>query len=238
MIAKKNSGFDLEKKRAVLLQVGLLAVGSLTLAAFTYKNPSLIDSEKDMVSHQPINYQMDLQEKPEPIKRELPQQTQQNNQDQGQNQNATDMNAAVNENTKSTSNTNTNVDSKVGLDGLGYTFGDLNYDREVTGEIVPFPDTDALYIGGFGEMQNFISSTVIYPEESIQWGDQGTVFVSFIVEKDGSVSNVEIERGITTELDREAKRVVGLFPNWKPGEVQAKPVRTRVRLPITFTYGE
>ena len=62
-------------------------------------------------------------------------------------------------------------------------------------------------------MQKFISKEVQYPQEAIELGDQGIVYVSFVVEKDGSVSNIEIVRGVTKKIDREAKRIVRSFPN-------------------------
>ena len=83
-------------------------------------------------------------------------------------------------------------------------------------------------------MQTDISETIVYPEIDQRMGNQGTVYVSFIVEKDGSVTNVQIERGISETIDREAKRIVRGFPNWKPAENAFGKVRTIVRLPIKF----
>ena len=65
--------------------------------------------------------------------------------------------------------------------------------------------------------------------------DQGRVFLSFVVEPDGKITNIVVERGVTRELDREAKRVVRKMPKWSAGEASGKKVRTRCRLPIVFT---
>lgn len=62
----------------------------------------------------------------------------------------------------------------------------------------------------------------------------GKVFVGFVVEQDGSITNIEIIRGLYETCDTEAKRIVGLMPNWKPAELQGKPVRIKMILPITF----
>ena len=65
--------------------------------------------------------------------------------------------------------------------------------------------------------------------------DQGRVFLSFVVETDGSITNIEVTKGRTKELDREAKRVVRKMPKWSAGESSGKKVRTRCQLPIVFT---
>jgi protein TonB len=63
---------------------------------------------------------------------------------------------------------------------------------------------------------------------------QGKVYLTFVIEKDGSVSNVAVERGIYKSVDREAERIVRTFPNWKPAEMATGKVRSRVRVPINF----
>ena len=65
--------------------------------------------------------------------------------------------------------------------------------------------------------------------------EQGRVYLSFIIESDGTVTGLTVERGVSDELDREAKRVVRKMPKWNAGEVAGKKVRTRCRLPIIFT---
>lgn len=235
MIAKKNPSLELEGKRKIFLQIGLLTVGSLTLAAFTYKSPTTIESEKLMVKHSPVEFKMELVQKPEPLKTQT--QTHQQNTDQNndQQQQTIDINKSVDENTKSSDNKDKDVKSDVGLKDLGYEFGDfVDLTGGLLGEVVEIPDVDAEFIGGYGEMQKFITTEVQYPEISLTWGEQGTVWTSFVVETDGSISDIKVERGVSADLDKEALRVVRQFPKWKPGEVDAQPVRTRVRLPITF----
>jgi len=62
----------------------------------------------------------------------------------------------------------------------------------------------------------------------------GKVFVGFVVELDGSVTNIEIMRGLHPTCDEEAKRIISLMPRWKPGEQLGTPIRTKLILPITF----
>ncbi len=101
-------------------------------------------------------------------------------------------------------------------------------------EIVEFPDVEAQFPGGTDSLMAFVRNTLIYPEVSKDMGDQGKVYVSFVVEVDGSISKVMIERGVSAELDREAKRIIRNMPKWIPGEAKGKPLRSRYRLPIWF----
>lgn len=83
-------------------------------------------------------------------------------------------------------------------------------------------------------MFKFISENVKYPEVDKEMGNQGRVYVEFIVEKDGSLTNVKVLRGVSKTIDEEAKRVIRAMPNWIPGESGGKIVRTKTRLPISF----
>ncbi len=98
-------------------------------------------------------------------------------------------------------------------------------------------EEEPVFSGGEKAMTDFIRSHVRYPELSIQMGDQGKVYVRFVVEKNGRVANVSIARGVTPELDKEAMRVIRMMPNWKPGLQRGVPVRTNVVVPIVFKLG-
>ncbi|HCX75205.1 MAG TPA: energy transducer TonB, partial [Algoriphagus sp.] len=76
-----------------------------------------------------------------------------------------------------------------------------------------------------------------YPEKAQSKEIEGTVIVSFIVEKDGSLSDIELMRGIGGGCDEEALRVVKGSGKWSPGEMNGSIVRTRMRLPIRFKLG-
>ena len=80
----------------------------------------------------------------------------------------------------------------------------------------------------------YINQNVRYPEKAKEGGVQGRVSVQFIVEKDGSLTNVEIIRGVDPELDAEAVRLVRSMPKWTPGKQRGQNVRVRFVLPITF----
>ena len=78
--------------------------------------------------------------------------------------------------------------------------------------------------GGHKELVNFISSNLQYPAEACRAKTQGKVVVTFVVEPDGSVTNVGIAKGVAKILDDEAIRVVSMSPKWKPGKIGGKPI--------------
>ncbi len=90
------------------------------------------------------------------------------------------------------------------------------------------------YSGGKEAMFKFISNNVKYPEEARKSGKQGTVYITYVVEKDGKVNDVRLIRGFDKACDEEAMRVVKMMPNWKPGMQRGEAVRVQYSLPITF----
>ncbi len=84
------------------------------------------------------------------------------------------------------------------------------------------------------KIMNYLSKNTHYPAATKRDGIQGRVVVSFIVEPDGSISNVKLVRSVDANLDREALRVVSEMPNWMPGKQGGNKVRVRYSLPIAF----
>ena len=90
------------------------------------------------------------------------------------------------------------------------------------------------YPGGEQAMMNFVATNVKYPQEAIDKEISGRVMVGFVVEKDGSISDVKVVKGIGGGCDEEAVRVVNAMPKWKPGMDKGKPVRVSYMMPFTF----
>ena len=103
-----------------------------------------------------------------------------------------------------------------------------------TGQAFSVVEIAPEFPGGSGALLKFLSTNIKYPTISAEQGIQGSVYVSFIVERDGSISEVKNVRGVTTELDAEAIRVVKAMPNWTPGRQDGKAVRVKFVLPIRF----
>ena len=90
------------------------------------------------------------------------------------------------------------------------------------------------YPGGENALMDYVSKNVVYPKEAQEKGISGRVFVGFIVEKDGSVNEVKVLRGIGGGCDEESVRVIKSMPKWKPGKMKGKPVRVSYMMPIIF----
>ena len=90
------------------------------------------------------------------------------------------------------------------------------------------------YPGGQDAMIKYLSENIKYPENARKSGIQGIVFVTYVVEKNGTISDVRILRGVNEELDAEALRVVSAMPAWSPGKQRGETVRVQFNLPINF----
>jgi protein TonB len=92
--------------------------------------------------------------------------------------------------------------------------------------------------GGKEALFAYIGKNLKYPEQAVEEGIEGVVYVTFVVEVDGSIAGVKVLRGIGGGCDEEALRVVRGMPNWKPGMQAGKPVRVKYNLPIRFKLQE
>ena len=88
--------------------------------------------------------------------------------------------------------------------------------------------------GGDIELMKFLSENVKYPEAALKAGTQGRVVAQFIVEADGSITNVKVLKNVSDEIDAEAVRVIKAMPKWKPGMQKGQPVRVKYTIPVTF----
>jgi TonB family protein len=105
-------------------------------------------------------------------------------------------------------------------------------------EILTIVDRMPAYVYGEEGLAEFIAHNIRYPKEARQQGVEGRILCSFIVSKDGTISNIEVVEGIHPQLDNEAIRVLGLMPRWTPGENGGEKVNVKCLLPIDFTIDE
>ena len=94
------------------------------------------------------------------------------------------------------------------------------------------------FMGGDKARIRFLASNLKYPQAARKAGIQGMVYVTYVVEKDGSITNARLLRGIGGGCDEEAVRVVAAMPKWKPGTQRGKPVRVQYNLPIKFALDD
>jgi len=102
----------------------------------------------------------------------------------------------------------------------------------------PRPDQFPRFPGGSKAFGKFLEKTLIYPDKSGMIDVQGKVIISFIVEKDGRLTNFKVARKLYPIFDDEALRVMKLSPKWIPGKVNGKPVRCRHTIPINFVLAD
>ena len=125
--------------------------------------------------------------------------------------------------------------------------GSISFAQEIEKE-EPFTieeekiDTDVFVIveqmpefpGGQDSLYKFLGANIVYPNKAKKDGVEGKVYINFTIEKDGSINEVKVLRGVHPLLDEEAVRVVESFPKWKPGKQKGKTVRVSYNLPLNF----
>ena len=103
---------------------------------------------------------------------------------------------------------------------------------EVANKVFDVVEEMPSFPGGQGALMAFLSSNIKYPVVAQENGVQGRVIVGFVVEKDGSISDVKVMRSVDPSLDREAQRVVKAMPKWKPGKQNGSAVRVKYTVPV------
>ena len=90
--------------------------------------------------------------------------------------------------------------------------------------------------GGLEKFRAWVQNRTTYPQAAIERKIKGKVYLTFIVEKDGSVSNVTIVKGVDPLLDDEAVKAISASPRWTPGLQRGEPVRVRYSIPLNFSF--
>ncbi len=226
METKKSSRADLENKKSVFLQAGLIVALSVALLAFEWESP--VSHTISLNSATRIDWIEDLA----PITRpELPK-------------------------PKAIPPSFTRIEIVDKPEVAAYETPDAGTNEmEAIPEYIPpkrieiqeendLPDPEEIfhlaevqpeYPGGYDELRRFLYKNLVYPDLAKTVNMQGTVYVSFVVEKDGSLTDIKIERGIGGGCDEEVIRVLKMMPRWSPGLQRTKPVRVLFSLPVVFT---
>ena len=126
-------------------------------------------------------------------------------------------------------------------DGVGNVLSEAS-----TGAVdaIPAPDLDIIYVGGvsvmpaydggYRGMMQYVSGKVRYPASARRLGIEGTVFVAFVINREGKVTDVKVIKGISEDCDKEAVRVISAMKDWFPGRQNDRTVSVRMTLPIKF----
>jgi TonB family protein len=105
-------------------------------------------------------------------------------------------------------------------------------------DVFTISEVKPMYPGGDAAMMKYLQKNIKYPIQAKEQGVKGTVFMRFVVEKDGSVTDVEVAKGVNPLLDTEAKRVVSSMPKWAPGKQNGTNVAVQYTLPVKFDLVE
>lgn len=106
--------------------------------------------------------------------------------------------------------------------------------KEEENKVFDVVEEQPSFPGGQGALMQWLRDNIMYPVIAAENGIEGRVIVQFVVSKSGSISNVNVVRGVDPSLDKEAVRVVSNMPNWTPGKQNGTTVNVRYTLPVTF----
>ncbi len=113
-------------------------------------------------------------------------------------------------------------------------YNTMDLTENADGEVFSVVEDEPEFPGGVEALYKYLAENIKYPVLAKEKGTQGRVYVTFVVEKDGSVTDAKVLRGVSEEVDAEALRVINAMPKWKPGMQQGVPVRVQYNIPIIF----
>ena len=111
---------------------------------------------------------------------------------------------------------------------------EMEMEEEEAEEIFTIVEEQPLPEGGMAAFYKFISEEMDYPVQARRMGIEGKVFVQFVIDKKGKITDAQVVKGIGAGCDEEAIRVMNLAPSWKPGKQRGKPVKVRMIIPVHF----
>jgi protein TonB len=226
MEPKKTEKADLTKKSFLFFNIGLAVSLGLAIMAFTYRvydDTSVKDLNKNqVVTEEIMEVPPTEQLPPPPPKIEQPQIVE------------------VPDEKKIEEDLNINMDAETNVDEQKAEIPvqpDVPEEKEDPNQVFLVVEESAAPQGGMPAFYEYVGKKLKYPAQARRMGIEGKVFVEFVIEKDGSITDVKAIKGIGAGCDEEAVRVVGGAPHWKPGKQRGKPVRQRMVLPISFKLG-
>ncbi len=222
MESKKHAKVDVDKKSALFMTIGLVISLSLTITAFEWKNSEvgdlmdlgiLQDDFPDMVDIPPT--EQPPQEPPQ-IKNfkiiDIP------DDEVIDVEIDIDLDVALTEDTE--------------IDDVVF---EPDLDEETADKVVLFPEEEASFPGGMTAWRNFLVKNLKYPKQAKRMGLSGTVFLSFVVNKEGAMSDIRVTREVGGGCNEEALRVLSLSPKWNPGTQRGRAVKSRMNIRIVFS---
>lgn len=226
METKKSKKADLENKRGLFLSIGMFMALAIILYAFNYSSKvTKVESLGQVVATEvneemvPVTRQEEVKPPPPPPPPAVVEIL-----------NIVDDQTTINEELE-IMDTEATKDTKVEVKVAQMVKEEEDKPEE---EIFVVVEDMPQFPGGELALRKYIATAIKYPTIAQENGIQGKVFVNFVVDRDGRVSNAKIARGIDPAIDKEALRVVMSLPKWKPGMQRGKPVRVSYTVPISF----
>jgi protein TonB len=224
MEPKKTEKADLENKSFMFFSLGLIVALLLSITAFTYRvydDTSAKDLSNNAANNEEILEVPPTQQlPPPPPKIQQPQIIEVPDEKKIEEEIEINMDTEVTEQTKVEEIKIAEVEEKEDPD-----------------QIFLVVEETAAPTGGMPAFYEYVGKKLKYPAQARRMGIEGKVFVEFVIERDGTITDVKAIKGIGAGCDEEAVRVLQSAPKWKPGKQRGKPVRQRMVLPIAFKLG-
>ncbi len=225
MEAKKNPKYSLDQYRPLFFNIGLVVSMGLVLSVFEYKHTGGGDLVELTDDNAKIEELLDIpvtqQPPPPPPKQQIIQVVEVPNVEEIEDELEIELDIEITEET---------VIAPIETNDMEFE----EVEEETTEEIFMIVEEQPMPVGGFQEFYKFVGENLKYPAFAQANNVEGRVFVQFVVEKDGTLTQFEIVRGIGYGADEEAIRVLKMAPKWKPGKQRGHPVRVRMFIPINF----
>ena len=223
MEEKKSPKANLENKKVMFTQIGLIISLLIAWLAFEHKSydkrqidESLLNREV-VLDEEMVEITKQEEQKPQPV--EVPQQTTQ---------------LEIVDDNVETKDIEINAEVEQNEVIEEYVAPEVVEEEVVEQEIFQIVEEMPAFPGGEQKLMEYVAKNIKYPQIARETGIQGRVFVGFVVEPDGSISNVKLLRGIGGGCDEEAMRVIKSLPKWKPGKQRGKAVRVSYQIPVFF----
>ncbi|WP_258105470.1 energy transducer TonB [Marinoscillum sp. MHG1-6] len=221
MELKKNPKADLTKKSALFMNIGLTVSLLLVIVAFewkTYEGGDLVDlgqvadDFEDILEIPPTE-----QPPPPPPKIQLPEIIEVPDEEEIEEEVEVELDVEITEETV--------------IEDIVFEEGP---EEEVVEEVFTIVEDPAEFPGGLAAFYKYVGDNMKYPSQARRMGIEGRVYVQFVVDKDGTVTEVQAVKGIGAGCDEEAERVLQNCPKFKPGKQRGRPVKQRMVIPIVF----
>ena len=223
MEEKKSPKANLENKKLMFMQIGMVISLLIAWLAFEHKSYDRREIDESLLNREVVideeMVEITKQEEPKPQPVEVPKQT-------------TQLEIVEDDVEVEDIEINAEVDQTEVIEE--YVPVEVEEEEVVEAEVFTIVEEMPAYPGGDAKLYEYLGKNIKYPQIARESGIQGRVFVNFVVEPDGSVSNVKVMRGIGGGCDEEAVRVIKTMPKWKPGKQRGKAVRVTYTIPVVF----